>query len=259
MDWLLLRGLARETGHWGNFIDALAVARPDDHFHTLDLPGVGSQCHETSPATIPGIRRHVQSRSSFLQEPFLLVGLSMGGMVALDWASEDSSAIAGVVAINSSCAWNPPWQRLQANHWPDVLKLLGTADTSRREARILDLTSNRSHPGALLQYWQRLQAQHPVSRNNALRQLVAASRYRPPRRKPPVPLLVLGSKADRLVSHHCSATLAQRWQCPLQTHSWAGHDLALDDPDWLVDRLVAFQTSEVARAERSVQQASKGA
>ena len=245
MDWLLLRGLARETGHWGNFIEALAIARPDDRFHTLDLPGMGSQCHETSPATVPAIRKQVQLRSRFLKEPFLLVGLSLGGMVALDWASEESNSIAGVVVINSSCAWNPPWQRLQANRWLDVLKLLGIADARGREARILDLTSNRSPPNALLAYWQHLQAEHPVSRKNAFRQIIAASRYRPRSEKPSTPVLLLASEADRLVSYHCSETLAQRWQCPLQKHNWAGHDLPLDDPAWVIGKLVKFQNDDV--------------
>jgi pimeloyl-[acyl-carrier protein] methyl ester esterase len=244
MDWLLLRGLARETGHWGKFIEALAIARPGDRFHTLDLPGMGSRCHETSPTTIPAIRRQVQLRSGFLNEPFLLVGLSLGGMVALDWASEDSTPIAGVVAINSSCAWNPPWQRLQANRWLEVLKLLGTADAQSRETRILDLTSNRSHPNALLAYWQHLQAERPVSRTNAFRQILAASRYRPRSEKPSTPVLLLASEADRLVSYHCSETLARRWQCPLQKHNWAGHDLPLDDPQWVIGKLVAFQRDE---------------
>lgn len=259
MDWLLLRGLARETGHWGTFIDALANARPDDRLHTLDLPGVGSQCHEASPANIAAIRRRVQSRSRFLKQPFLLVGLSLGGMVALDWASDNPESIAGVVAINSSCAWNPPWQRLQANHWIDVLTVLSTPSTRRREARILDLTSNRSHPESLLTHWQNLQSERPVSRKNALRQILAASRYRPRKTKPLTPVLVLASEADRLVSYECSKTLARRWQCPLQTHNWAGHDLPLDDPQWVIDRLIAFQSNQLEPAKHLTQQASSGA
>lgn len=241
MDWLLLRGLCRESRHWGELVESLAGVRPADRFHTLDLPGMGSQCHELSPASIAAIRRQVQLRSTFLQQPFLIVGLSLGGMVALDWASASPDAIAGVVAINSSCAWSPPWQRLKANRFLDILQLLNTPDIHRRESRIMALTSNRSHPQALLQYWQSLQTQHPVSRKNAIRQLFAASRYRPQRKKPSTPVLVLASEADRLVSYRCSETLAQRWQCRLHKHSWAGHDLPLDDPGWVIDKLIAFQ------------------
>lgn len=202
---------------------------------------MGSRCHETSPASIAAIRQHVQLSSTFLQEPFLIVGLSLGGMVALDWASETPDAIAGVVAINSSCGWNPPWQRLKTTRFLDVLKLLNTPDIRKRESRIMALTSNRSHPETLLQYWQSLQVEHPISRNNAIRQIVAASRYRPWIEKPSTPVIFLASEADRLVSYHCSETLAQRWQCPLQKHNWAGHDLPLDDPGWVIDQLVDFQ------------------
>ncbi|MGB1092828.1 MAG: hypothetical protein ACPGYX_11945, partial [Oceanobacter sp.] len=45
------------------------------------------------------------------------------------------------------------------------------------------------------------------------------------------------SMKDRLVSASCSSKLAQGWQKPVIQHSWAGHDLTLDDPKWLADRL----------------------
>jgi pimeloyl-ACP methyl ester carboxylesterase len=51
-------------------------------------------------------------------------------------------------------------------------------------------------------------------------------------------VLLLCSRGDRLVHPDCSRALARRWQCALAEHPDAGHDLALDDADWVVARIV---------------------
>ena len=68
---------------------------------------------------------------------------------------------------------------------------------------------------------------------NALRQLLAAARYSAPEAPPPVPVLLLASARDQLVSPNCSRTLARRWGVPLAMHPSAGHDLPLDDGPWV--------------------------
>ena len=69
---------------------------------------------------------------------------------------------------------------------------------------------------------------------NALRQLLAAARFRAPARAPQRPVLVLTSRGDRLVHTSCSEALARAWGSPLARHPGAGHDLPLDAPDWVV-------------------------
>lgn len=241
MDWLLLRGLTRETAHWGDFPDKLAKAFPKDRIHTLDLPGTGSHCQENSPSTIAGIRQHLQARCHHLKSPFMLVGLSLGGMVALDWACAEPKRFAGVIVINSSSGLNPPWHRLQPRRWPTILKLLAGPNSDRREAAILALTSNKTQPDEKLENWQHLQRERPVTRQNAMRQMRAASRYVPPADAPTVPILLLASKGDRLVSAKCSRALSNHWTCELIEHDWAGHDLPLDDPSWTLERFMEFQ------------------
>ncbi|MGZ5183361.1 MAG: alpha/beta fold hydrolase, partial [Ramlibacter sp.] len=78
---------------------------------------------------------------------------------------------------------------------------------------------------------------------NALRQLWAAARYRAPDRPPAVPLLLLASAGDRLVHPSCSARLADRWEVPLRLHPWAGHDLPLDDPAWVLDHVLSWSAA----------------
>ena len=38
-NWLLLRGLAREAEHWGEFRTTLQSEFPSAHISTIDLPG----------------------------------------------------------------------------------------------------------------------------------------------------------------------------------------------------------------------------
>jgi predicted alpha/beta hydrolase family esterase len=82
--------------------------------------------------------------------------------------------------------------------------------------------------------WAGYAQQNPVSRRNALRQLIAAARYEAPVSKPVPPLLILASAQDRLVNPRCSRTLATRWNVTYVEHSTAGHDLPLDDAPWVV-------------------------
>lgn len=241
MNWLLLRGLARQSEHWGDFPRQLAGVLPEDRVYLLDLPGTGTRHNEASPDTIPEIRASVQTHAGDLPSPLILVGLSLGGMVALDWACHKPRDVAGVVAINSSSGWSPPWHRLQPRRWGTVLRLLGDPRTDRREAAILSLTSNLADPRPVLSHWRDLQDRFPVTRRTALRQIRAAARYRPPQRPPDLPALLLASRGDRLVDRRCSEKLSHIWGCEIVEHPWAGHDLPLDDPEWVAIRLAQFR------------------
>ena len=88
--------------------------------------------------------------------------------------------------------------------------------------------------------WAAVRRQRPVSARNAVRQLVAAARYCAPAAAPVDRVLLLGSQEDRLVSSQCSQAIAQAWGLPLQLHPWAGHDLPLDDPQWVIDAVLQW-------------------
>lgn len=237
MDWLLLRGLARESAHWGGLPERLRQARPQDRFHTLDLPGTGSHFGLEAPASIAGNRDFVIRETAHLPRPLTLLGLSMGAMVALDWAQHRPADCAGLVLINTSAGGSHAWQRLKARNWPLVAGLLLSPAVSFRERRILGLTSNRPLTGPVVDQWLDIQRQRPVSRRNVIRQLYAASAFTPLPQPPRVKALVLASRRDRLVDWRCSETLARSWNWPLRLHEDAGHDLPLDDPDWIIRQI----------------------
>ena len=240
--WVLLRGLTREARHWGDFADVLRRAMPGARVVALDLPGCGRRRDRPAPARIGPIVQCVREdlRESGEAPPVHLLGLSLGAMVAIDWASRYPEEVAACVLVNTSTrAFSPFRERLRPRNYPLLAKLAlpGLADRER-ESAILGLTSAGGDPGGtIVEAWTGYRRDCPTSGGNALRQLLAAMRYGGGREAPPVPTLVLASEGDRLVDPSCSRALAARWKAAIELHPSAGHDLPLDDGEWVAGRI----------------------
>lgn len=232
--FVLLRGLWREARHWGEFPAHLQQRFPGALISTPDIPGNGMRNLETSPNTIAGmtdaLRKQINSN-----QPIRLIALSMGGMIAIDWMTRYPKEIEAAVLINTSVRpLSPFYHRLRWTAYPHVLRLIFHSAT-HREADILRLTSNRhQHDTKLLESWQQWQRQNPVSTISARNQFLAAMKFSVTT-KTQQPLLVVTSRTDRLVDYRCSQKLAQTWQSDYREHESAGHDLPLDEPEWLVE------------------------
>jgi pimeloyl-ACP methyl ester carboxylesterase len=238
--WVLLRGLTREAEHWGGFPQALAQRLPG-RVLTPDLPGNGVLHRETSPLRIRDMVAscRAQLRAQAVDGPVHLVAMSLGAMVALAWAQAFPGEIAAAVLINTSLRGLSPWhRRLRPRALATLLALLLRGDAAAREAAILRLTSRCVERVPPL--WLALGRAHPVSRLNALRQVLAAAGFRAPATAPPVPLLLLAAQGDALVDARCSEALAARWGLPLALHPDAGHDLPLDDAGWVVAQVAQW-------------------
>lgn len=245
MRWIFLRGLTREQRHWGDFPDHFRAANPGAEIVTPDLPGNGERWRERSPTDIRGMVDRCRGALALggIARPFGIVALSLGAMVASDWLRAYPGEVRAAVLISTSLRpFSPFYQRLRPRSYPSLLRLLLPGmDARRREQEILRLTSCRhGDDAALLADWSRWRRERPVSRLNAVRQLLAASRYRAVPQRPSVPVLLLAGGGDRLVDPRCSARLAAAWQLPLKTHPWAGHDLPLDDPHWVAETISAW-------------------
>ena len=240
--WILLRGLTRESGHWGAFAALLQHRHPESRIVTLDLPGNGAFNRQASPARIGVMTQWCRDhlRSQGMAPPYRLLAMSMGAMIAVDWAACAPQEILGCVLVNTSLRPVSAWyRRLRPANYAALLALVLTPDFGGgHERTILRLTSrNTVATAAVLGDWTRLRRARPVSTANALRQLLAAARYRAPATAPAVPLLLLTSRRDRLVDSRCSQQLAQRWRTDIEIHETAGHDLTLDDAPWVADQI----------------------
>ncbi|MDD2759843.1 MAG: alpha/beta hydrolase [Methylomonas sp.] len=240
--WLLLRGLTREAGHWGEFITLLQSRFPDSRISTLDLPGTGQRHTEASPCHIAEIietLRHQALSRRLLQQPLSLIGLSLGGMVTWEWMLRYPEDVGGAVLINTSLAdASPFYHRLRWQAYPSLFKLLFQANDFRRESAVIRCVANRRDLAPqIATEWADIQAKRPVTLNNTLRQIKAAASYRPGDVKPEPPILLLTSRNDRLVSPACSDAIQRKWHLTQLNHPWGGHDLTLDDGPWVADRL----------------------
>ena len=233
---LLIRGLTREQRHWGQLRPMLAqqLANPVLSF---DFAGTGQLWQQRSPCSISALRQ--STRVQLQQSPLFygkvhLVALSLGAMLAADWARRYPREVASITLINSSARpLSPFYRRLCWRNYPAILRSI-VVGAAQREQAILQLTSARpAEHSDIVASWQLWQQQRPVSKLNALRQLWAASRF-VVTRAPQCPALLLSSLGDTLVSPQCSLDLARYWQVAHIQHPWAGHDLALDDAPWLV-------------------------
>ena len=234
--WVLLRGWARETRHWGAFPELLAAAL-GTRVIAADLPGNGRLHKRRSPMSVAAMAAEVRQGVA-RDEPLCLLGLSLGGMVALEWARRYRVEVARCVLVNTSLRpFSAFHERLRPRAYATLARLaLFEREPLAREEAILRLTSGRAPGAALVSEWARYAEEQPVSRRNVLRQLVAAARYRAPE-SPGVPILVLASRQDRLVDVRCSIALAERWRARIAVHEHAGHDLALDDGAWIAARV----------------------
>jgi alpha-beta hydrolase superfamily lysophospholipase len=240
--WVLLRGLTRESGHWGAFPqllrEQLAVQQPGIRVMTLDLPGNGSLYRQTSPSRVPDLVQACRDelRRRGCHGPVYLLAMSLGGMVACEWALSYPQEVAGAVLINTSMR---PALTLRSrvrplSYWKLLAGGLLSLSGRWREARVLAATSRMvDRPREVLDAWVDLQRRHPVAWRNGFRQLLAALRYQASRGRPQAPMLLLCSQVDDLVDWRCSQALSRAWGAPLRMHTQAGHDLALDDPPWV--------------------------
>lgn len=251
-EWVFLRGLMRESRHWGGFPQEFKRHVPGAEVRVPDLPGNGALHLRKSPARVDRMVEHYRATltEQSVKPPYFLLALSLGAMVAVAWAHRYPAEISACVLISTSLRpFSPFYRRLHWRNYPDLLRLaLTNPDALARERLILNLTSNRpdAHQ-ATLQTWVEYHKQYPVSRRNALRQLLAAATYRAPRDKPQVPVLLLTSNTDRLVDPDCSWQLAKQWQTDFATHPNAGHDVPLDDGEWVALQVLNWLGSSLVQ------------
>lgn len=242
--WVLLRGLTRGKKHWADFSDRLQKKFPSDKVILIDTIGNGELNNQISPTQIEKYVQPIRDKLdtiSTLKNEIHIISISMGGMIATEWMRLFPKEISLSILINTSASnFSTPIERLQ---WQNYIKLISIFFSKKKEHSILKLTSNNKERFLTFEsFFQDYVDLQPTSLKSALHQIIAASRYRFPLTSPGK-VLLLASKKDRLVSYTCSQAIAHQWKCPLFIHPTAGHDLPLDDPDWILDKIYSFITS----------------
>ena len=124
MNWLMLRGLAREKRHYGAFPETFERLMPGHRTFPMDLVGFGALSQHAVPWTLAEIVEELRAR--FLAErprdndaPWSIFAISLGGMVALEWAARYPQDFARVVVANTSAGdLSKVWERFMPAIWP---------------------------------------------------------------------------------------------------------------------------------------------
>lgn len=237
--WIWFRGLIRWRVHWGDFPEHFSRQFPEDEIQMIDFPGFGDFNSQPSPWNMQGFLDHVDQQVKG-PGPFHLLGFSLGAMVATHWSLRHPQKVAKQFLINTSDNRSPSHLRIQLPIWPMILRRLINPSGPKVEFGVLQAISNRAD---VRKKWspifQEAYAKVPIRRRDFLAQIRTASQTRFPVQAP-VSSVILNSKGDRLAHHSCSEKIARLWDCPIETHVSAGHDLTLDDGPWVLEKLSKY-------------------
>lgn len=241
-NWLLIRGLAREARHWGEFPNMLQEEAPKTIVHFLELPGVGKKVNSRSHTRIEDYTDELREEWLYLKDKFPgkwnILAISMGGMIGMDWCHRYPEDIGTLVLINSSAGnLSLPHHRFSTKAMRMVLNLFFKEDYEEREAAILKITTAILNPDQnLIKCYASYSAETPMKRATFLKQMFAASRFKIPKELK-CQLLILASKRDQLANYKCSVAISKHFERKVILHQTAGHDLPLDDPKWIIEQI----------------------
>ena len=264
--FLLLNGWGREKGYWASFPYYLKHSfHPNQEIQVtcLDLPGIGDErCHPayfSLHKTMRFLRKQWLAKLHHEQEQGqkgktkgrtkgkrseksekILLGLSLGGMIGLEWGANFPEDFDSLIMVNSSVAkLNPFYHRLQPKIYKNLLSLLKVKCKREREyIKAKTVLNLRAKDAKLLDIWISLAEKRPIPLPTVIKQLLAAIFFFPPHPKLiPAKKLFLASEQDKLVHVLCSKMLAEYYESSLVIHSKAGHDLTCDDPQWVAQQV----------------------
>lgn len=240
---LMLRGLARERRHWGTVIDMIQQ-QTEKEVLTPDLPGFGNESEVEPPMSIRQTMEMIRQKLG-APKKLDIVGLSLGGMVVHEWVRHYPEEINSFVMINSSFgSISPFYKRLRWQIYKQIIDISLAQFPRERERKILEIVANSAERREeVLLDWVKVAQERNWNPVHVLKQISAAAIYRPSIEPLKTSGLVLSCLGDRFMDPSCPATLAKALKVPLISHPWAGHDLGVDDPKWLVDRLAEFWKS----------------
>jgi len=109
--WVLLRGLTRESRHWGSFAGQFQQAIAQARVLTPDLPGNGLLNGQRSPSQVAAMVEfcRAQLQQQQLAPPFKVLAMSLGAMVSVAWSQTYPRELAAfpMAALKQSKYWPP--------------------------------------------------------------------------------------------------------------------------------------------------------
>lgn len=244
--FVLIRGLARCHCHWHTFPKLLEKKIEGSKVSFLDLPSMGTRNHLdfslNMKKNVDAIRQDykeiISNKDPSLQP--IIISISLGSMVNMAWAARYPKDFQKMILINSSSADVNPVYRLQPFALKCLTKALLTLKEKDRERIAFELTSSMAPKDEIISEWAKCSQTYPMSKRSVLRQLLMASRFKCPQNITQ-DTLVLTARNDRLCNYKCSFEIHDKIKgSRLEFHPSAGHDIPLDDPMWVIEKIKLF-------------------
>lgn len=223
---MLLHPFPMDASFWGPMWRELAV---DVTLLTPEFPGFGSAAAESVP-TIAGFAGHVAALiDAEATGPAIVVGLSLGGYIALALAVEHPHTVAALVLANTRAEADGPDARTARERAIDTIRIDGL------DAHLADLVPRLLSPNAEREAWERAYAIAETQDPDAVCAALEALRDRPDRTGDlagiGVHTIVIGGRDDIVTPHEAVSALAQAIPgATLETIPGAGHLSALERP-----------------------------
>ena len=234
----------RSKKHWGDFPFEVQSRLPSSKVISVELPGIGEESHVRPPFSLFGIAQLVHEKVS-LEAPggrVGILGVSLGGMVALELMGAFPKFYKKAMLVNSSSTLSPKTKRLRWQVWKDVLAVALEANKVRREHKVIPhLVNSAEGQKKMAESWEKVAKEFQYHPLTPIAQLRAASGFLPSESlKESKEILLIRSMGDLFVDPSCSELMSRRFSWEMHDHPWAGHDLAWDDPAWLLGEIESF-------------------
>ncbi len=245
MNFLLIRGLTREQRHWGDFILKLQSAFPQAKINFLDLPGAGQNNNATAPTKISQYVEFLRNQFQILKmnvenKSWHYFGVSLAGMVGLEWASKYPKDFSSYIIMNTSAKdLSPARKRILPFSAYNLSKMLLLKDPTEKEKIIYKITSNQEQNDKTISDWTKYRREKPIQFKNIAFQAIAGMAFKSPK-KINAPTLLLAGKGDKLCHYSCGVNIANKYNFKYNLNDFAGHDLSYDAPDWIIDNVKDF-------------------
>jgi len=238
---VLLRGLGRSSGFWLEFAPMLSKHAD---VVCVDLLGTGLSPSPWGRGRIQQLAKDVSHTLDDLgYSALFLVGISLGGMVALEVARL-SQAVRKVAVLASSSRGGGP--RIRPRALAQLLWSLRKGTPSNAElASFLVSSKTLHHRPDLPAIWDRLWESEGFATLPVIRQLLAAALYdaRPVLADLNKPTLFMVSKDDALVPWQRTVDMWEAMRSQkrkLVTLEEFGHDFPTEAPQVVIEHLVDF-------------------
>ncbi len=242
---VLLHGLCEDRAVWS---DVAATLAPWGRLYAVDLPGFGASPLPASPEMGLYARAVLDILEAEGVRTCVLVGHSLGGYVALEFAARYGTHLAGLVLVHSHPFADSP-ERLQ-----DRLRSIAAIESGRKDLFVRQLFGNlfaptfaEAHPEVVESAIHIGLRQSEAGIIAALKTIMGRSEHTQTLCQCPCPVMAILGEQDRLIPWELTKKAVECASAPtVHLLPEVGHMGMLEAPDLVAEKLRDFWLNRIA-------------